>query len=526
MTFPNLPPFPCSSDSAIQSWSPSIYSAHSKLKSLHASATRILALEEADPLCLQVHFENLCNSISILEALDHYKEEEHLDEAWIIEVVQLIFDTIDQLVAAKKISMDREQSHIHYSQPVQKFKTGQPGQPRLAIDPNFLEEAMAPKLSLKVVDVAKSLGVSTNTVKSRLREAGIKYKYTPLTNKDLDAITREYTRTKVRSGIRYLVSHICSAYNMRVQLSHIYDSVKRVDGLQIVVDASSTPIARKPYHVTRPDALWHIDAHCKLILWGFIIHGIVNEYSHTIVGIDTADNNRATTVLDLELKAEEDYGRPSRIHGDRGKEKKGVALWIIARNGVNQGSFIWGSKIMGRSWYPVFSALLFLNAIKEDCQSFQGDWNSHPISGHGHDKSPEQMRFMGQLKEKTYIYEDDCKGLTPQEIQDGYGIDGDPREAPDIFVGAGYDTEEEQKDLSLFRNEDQHSDFLEEDEWEGDDWEDMQTEIDDNFIDPAKPPKVRNPFLGDKQLEALFWSTLGEVVDGGAFARRIWDKRR
>ncbi|KAL0572531.1 hypothetical protein V5O48_009435 [Marasmius crinis-equi] len=549
MSFPNLPPFPSSSDSTIQLWSPSIYSAHSKLKSLHASAKRILALEEADPLRLQVHFENLCNSISILEALDRYKEEERLDEAWIIEVAQLILDMIDQLVAAKEISVDREQSHIHYSQPVQKIKTGLPGRPRLAINPNFLEEAMAPKLSMKVVDIAKSLGVSTNTVKSRLREAGINYKYTPLTDEDLDAITHEYRRTKVGSGIRYLVGHIRSAYNMRVQRSRIYDSVKRVDGLRIVVDASSTPTARKPYHVTRPDALRHIDAHCKLILWGIVIHGIVDGYSHTIVGIDAANNNRATTVLDLELKAEEDYGQPSRIRGDRGKENKGVALWIIARNGVNRGSFIWGFSThntrierlwvevgtqFAQRWRAFFFGLerlhhlkhenrfhlwllhqLFLNAIQEDCRSFQGDWNSHPISGRGHDKSPEQMRFMGWLKEGTYIYEDDCKGLTPQEIQDGYGIDGDPREAPDTFVGAGYDAEEEQEDLSSFRNEDQHSESPEEDEWEGDDWEDMRTEIDENFIDPAKPPKVRNPLQENKQLEALFWSMLGEVVDGG-----------
>lgn len=31
---------------------------------------------------------------------------------------------------------------------------------------------------------------------------------------------------------------------------------------------------------------------------------------------------------------------------------------------------------------------LFLGAINEDCQKFQGDWNSHPISGEGHNKSP------------------------------------------------------------------------------------------------------------------------------------------
>ncbi|KAJ7576111.1 hypothetical protein C8J56DRAFT_800666, partial [Mycena floridula] len=38
----------------------------------------------------------------------------------------------------------------------------------------------------------------------------------------------------------------------------------------------------RPYKLSRPNALWHLDSHHKLILWGIIIHGIVDGYSRTV----------------------------------------------------------------------------------------------------------------------------------------------------------------------------------------------------------------------------------------------------
>ncbi|KAL0564068.1 hypothetical protein V5O48_017987, partial [Marasmius crinis-equi] len=325
--FPELPSFPLSpSHPDVQSYSPNVYAAYSQLKTLQ-----------------DIHIENLCNVIPVIEALDRHKDEEKISEGWLVEVTTLILSTIDWLADARNLSEDRDQTRIFYPRPVEKVRTGKSGRPRLAIDADFLKEAMAPGLSLKLCDVAKSLGICVNTLKSRLREAGIDYKFSNISDVDLDAITREYRTTKVGSGIRYLVGHIRSVYNLRVQRHRIYDSTKRVDGLGIVLRSPGAPVSRKPYKVQRPLALFHIDGHCKIILWGIVIHGIVDGYSHMIVGFGAHDNNRATTVLELELEAEQAYGRPSRIRGDRGRENKGVALWIIARNGLNRGSFIWGS---------------------------------------------------------------------------------------------------------------------------------------------------------------------------------------
>jgi hypothetical protein len=57
--------------------------------------------------------------------------------------------------------------------------------------------------------------------------------------------------------------------------------VHRVDGLGRIV-CQRRVIKRKPYEVSRPHAIWHIDGHHKLILWGIVIHGCVEGYSRTV----------------------------------------------------------------------------------------------------------------------------------------------------------------------------------------------------------------------------------------------------
>lgn len=36
---------------------------------------------------------------------------------------------------------------------------------------------------------------------------------------------------------------------------------------------------------------------------------------------------------------------------------------------------------------------LFLDEINKDCEQFCSDWNSHPVSGVGHDQSPEVINI-------------------------------------------------------------------------------------------------------------------------------------
>ncbi|KAL0562603.1 hypothetical protein V5O48_019482, partial [Marasmius crinis-equi] len=95
-----------------------------------------------------------------------------------------------------------------------------------------------------------------------------------------------------------------------------------------------------------------------------------------------------------------------------------------------------------------------------------------------------------QMKEGIHTYEDDCADLTPQEIQDSYGIHGTPRDTPNGFVGASYVEEDREVDCiaPILSEEDSHLDTSEDDEWEDDEWEAVSTAIDDKFKDSAHPP--------------------------------------
>lgn len=65
-------------------------------------------------------------------------------------------------------------------------------------------------------------------------------------------------------------------------------------------------------------------------------------FSIQIVAIRVSGNNRATTVVDVFREGVANYGVPSRIRGDRGKENVKVAQWMLDNKGLNRGSFIWG----------------------------------------------------------------------------------------------------------------------------------------------------------------------------------------
>ncbi|KAJ3872081.1 hypothetical protein F5051DRAFT_463562 [Lentinula edodes] len=80
---------------------------------------------------------------------------------------------------------------------------------------------------------------------------------------------------------------------------------------------------------------------------------------------------------------------------------------------------------------------LFLDLINEDCQTFQAEWNTHPISGaEGADESPHDKRFLGMIHHGIYM--DDCEGLDTDTIEHLYGTDGPEVLRPPGHTGAGY----------------------------------------------------------------------------------------
>ncbi|KAJ6511625.1 hypothetical protein DFH09DRAFT_941989, partial [Mycena vulgaris] len=144
---------------------------------------------------------------------------------------------------------------------------------------------------------------------------------------------------------------------------------------------------------------------------------------------------------------------------------------------------------------------LFLDMINRDCDEFQAEWNSHPISGAGHDESPNDMFLLGQLEHGVYI--DDCDGVHPDIIRDLYGVHGAVIQCAPGETGAGQLDDEEVPLLG--------DNVLDLDQ---EDWEDMIDGVGaankhQFHHEPVPVPKHSNPF-SDGALQ-IFYTSLAEA---------------
>lgn len=57
--------------------------------------------------------------------------------------------------------------------------------------------------------------------------------------------------------------------------------MKRVDPIGRTLRRHNT-IRRRQYKVRRPNALWHIDGHHKLIRWAIVVHAIIDGYARVV----------------------------------------------------------------------------------------------------------------------------------------------------------------------------------------------------------------------------------------------------
>ena len=62
------------------------------------------------------------------------------------------------------------------------------------------------------------------------------------------------------------------------------------------------------------------DGHHKLVRWNLITHAGIDGYSRMIVFLHCSNNNKASTVYDHFLNAARQYGLPSRVRTDQGRE--------------------------------------------------------------------------------------------------------------------------------------------------------------------------------------------------------------
>ncbi|KIO03457.1 hypothetical protein M404DRAFT_145740, partial [Pisolithus tinctorius Marx 270] len=138
--------------------------------------------------------------------------------------------------------------------------------------------------------------------------------------------------------------------------------------------------------------------------------------------------------------------------------------------------------------------------IKADCMSFCEEWNSHPISGEGHDQSPRDMRLLGQLEHGVCL--ENGVSLNPDVVSHYYGLQH-PANQPTSGDGSDDDGWEDIMD---------HSDMTA-------DHSDLPSMIADDQAsefahDGAAVPVEVDPFPSSNWQE-VFWQALQHVHETG-----------
>jgi hypothetical protein len=159
-------------------------------------------------------------------------------------------------------------------------RTGQRGRPRKEPSHAFIANSMSAKTGIQVGKLAKEMGLHRNTLRKYLKDLDIDFQYSQISDEDLDSLIRNIRAVHPDYGIRYLSGSL-RVKGYRIQKRRIIESLHRIDSVGIVLRTQGR-IRRRRYQVSRPQALWHMDGHHKLIRWGIVIHGIIDGYCRTV----------------------------------------------------------------------------------------------------------------------------------------------------------------------------------------------------------------------------------------------------
>uniref|UniRef100_A0A3Q3EV71 Integrase catalytic domain-containing protein n=1 Tax=Labrus bergylta TaxID=56723 RepID=A0A3Q3EV71_9LABR len=288
-------------------------------------------------------------------------------------------------------------------------------------------------------EIAERFGVSKRTVRRHMKHSGLRKTdlYTPVADEELDCIVSEVHRSHPNTGYKLMRGHL-NARGVHVP-SELRESLHRVDAEEVYMRRLRLHvIRRRQYSVPGPNSLWHIDGHHKLIR--FVVHGGVDGFSRLVVYLNVAGNNRASTVLQSFINAVQQYGLPSRVRSDKGRENSDVAEFTIRSRGTNRNSHITGRSVhnqrIERMWrdvyehaldlfYQIFTSLedqgtlnpdnevhlyalhrIFLPQIQRTLSSFRDvyedygiDWNG-PHNQHGDTVSVPEIQMARELSDE------------------------------------------------------------------------------------------------------------------------------
>ena len=168
------------------------------------------------------------------------------------------------------------EANVDIPQLVEVVKTGRRGRPRKFINLDYLSEAISSTRHIPFTQLAWMLGVHRNMLSLHMKHHSIERRYSSLSNAALDGLITQFKERRPESGVRYILGFL-RRQGVHVQHRHVIQSLRRVNHVGQVL-CNRQVKCRHQYQVKRPNALWHIDGHHKLIRWRIVIHGVIDGF--------------------------------------------------------------------------------------------------------------------------------------------------------------------------------------------------------------------------------------------------------
>jgi len=181
------------------------------------------------------------------------------------------------------LKVSRSATNVIIPEHIHTTRTGKRGQPKKHVDPKILHDAFQKGRRIPTTVLASILGIDRKTLRARMQEMDIDSGFDTISDEDLDILVQQYRQENPGGGRAYMIGRLRAAHSLRIQRHRVIDSMNRVDRLgQGLRQHVGRKKQRTRYQVPRPNALWHIDGHHKLIAWGIVIHGVADGYSRKV----------------------------------------------------------------------------------------------------------------------------------------------------------------------------------------------------------------------------------------------------
>ena len=207
-----------------------------------------------------------------------------IDETWMQAKDEYVKHTIGRNYL--KYQFSRSANVVSLPQPVGPVYTTvtrKRGRPRKSVDPKLLHEAFQKGRRISTTVLANILGINRKTLQARKNELGIDSNFDNISDANLDDLVQIYHKENPSGGRSYIMGHLRATHGLRIQRQRVVDAINRIDKLgKGMRHRIGKKMLRSKYSVSRPNALWHIDGHHKLIAWGIVLHGVADGYTRKV----------------------------------------------------------------------------------------------------------------------------------------------------------------------------------------------------------------------------------------------------